>query len=106
MKELFAKIRWLPEDAPFAMRSDEVPIDRGYLGYGKDEFPYDNGAILCGFGKSACKEKADMSACIPLPKDGGPTQVRLSAARIGDLPSDGNGDAKSLTGAEFEVVAN
>ncbi|MCO4762956.1 MAG: neutral/alkaline non-lysosomal ceramidase N-terminal domain-containing protein [Myxococcales bacterium] len=79
-------LTWLP-DPELAVQSREYAIDHATLKYDKGEFDQPNGAILCGFSKSGCKDDppVDMSICISLPKGGGPQQIRFTAARIGPL---------------------
>ena len=75
---------WL-DNPTLLVRSEELPIDYAALAYTADDaFPHEAGAVLCGLGQSACDEPADMSVCLPLPPGEAPTQVRVSAARIGN----------------------
>lgn len=85
LAKIASKLKWM--DAPaIAVRSAEIPINRAILQYEPGTFAYEHGAILCGFGASACDGKtANMKACIPVPNGGGPAQIRLTSAQIGEV---------------------
>lgn len=85
--ESIKTITWL-KDPDIAVQSVRLLITRNSLGYFGDDFPYEHGAIYCGFGQGRCfdgSEPAPVMDCLPLPEDPMVHQSVVSVARIGPV---------------------
>jgi hypothetical protein len=78
-------------DVPLRTRTHRLGIDRDWIGYEDNFFPYPNGGVFCGFGTDGVCDRImpNMSlirGCIRIQaSDGLPHQTLMSAGQVGDL---------------------
>ncbi len=90
VEEALADVRWV-EDPALWMRTTRVPIDRDYLGYDDETFPYEHGGVYCGLNNEEdCDPETTVEGldhqCVAFPEEyPAPKQTELSVGQIGDV---------------------